>query len=97
MGRRWGEWGRQGSFVECTTRSDERARTTSCNAVFGIVDRWRTSFSACVSISEVVVVVWTSDAAVAVVSGVVLAGVAAVVGGDVAFALGCSRREVGGQ
>jgi hypothetical protein len=54
-------------------------------------------FSACVSISEVVVVVWASDAAVVVVSGVVLAGVAAVVGGDVAFAMGCSIREVGVQ
>jgi hypothetical protein len=37
----------QSSFVECTTRSDERARTASCNVVFGVVDRRRTSFTAC--------------------------------------------------
>jgi hypothetical protein len=97
LDRRCGEWGRQGSFVECTTRSDERVRTASYSSVSWAVHSLRTSFPACLSIPGVSVVVWVLDVAVVVVSEVVMAGVAAVVGGDVAFALGCSRREVGGQ
>jgi hypothetical protein len=53
--------------------------------------------SAWVTVSEGLDVVWVLAVAQTVVPGVVLAGVAAVVGGDVAFAMGCSRREVGGQ
>jgi hypothetical protein len=46
-GRRWRWWGWHSCSVECTTRSDERVRTTSCDAVFGAVDRRRTSFTVC--------------------------------------------------
>jgi hypothetical protein len=95
LGLRLAFWGEESRFVECTTRSDERVRTTSYIAVCRAVDRRRTSFTASVLITEVAVVVWASDMAVVVVSGVGLAGVAAVIGGDVAFARagsGCERR-----
>jgi hypothetical protein len=37
--RRWRRWGWQSCSVECTTRSDERVRTTSCNGVSWVVHR----------------------------------------------------------
>jgi hypothetical protein len=86
----------QSSFVECTTRSDERARTTLCNAVFGVVDRRRTSFTACLSISEVLVSVWVLAVALVVVSRGFVAGVATVAGCDVAVAVGGSKCRTGG-
>jgi hypothetical protein len=90
LDRRCGRWGRQGCFVECTTRSDERVRTASYSSVSWAVHSLRTSFPACLSIPGVSVVVCVLDVAVVVVSEVVVAGVAAVVGGDVAVATGGS-------
>jgi hypothetical protein len=76
--------------------SDERVHTTSCNAIFGVVDRWRTSFSAGILISEVPVSVWASNTAVVVILGLSAAAEAAVVGCDVAVTMGGSGCKTGG-
>jgi hypothetical protein len=63
MSRHWCSWDGQSSFIECTTRSDERIRTTSHNAVFRAVDWRRTSFGAWWVFSDVVAVIWVLDSA----------------------------------
>ena len=45
-GRCWGSWGWQSCSVECATRSDEHARTTSRNSVSWAVNRLCTLFTA---------------------------------------------------
>jgi hypothetical protein len=97
LGLRLAFWGEESRFVGCTTRSDERACTTSYNAVSRAVDHWRTSFTACLSTSEVLVFVWVLAVALVVVSRGVAAGVATVVGCDVAAALEASGSERRGR
>jgi hypothetical protein len=65
-------------------RSDKHVFSSSCNSVVWAADRRSTSFTGCLAVSEVVEAVWVLDVAQVVVSGVVVAGVVAVVGGDVA-------------
>ena len=93
IARRLGFWGRQSRSVECPTRSDEHARTTSCNGISWAVNSVGASFTACWGVPAVVVVVRVLDAAVVVVFGPVAAGFAAIVGCDAAAATGGSGRK----
>jgi hypothetical protein len=92
VGRRRSWWGCLGGFVEYTTRSEERVRTTSRNGVCWAVDGVCTSFTAQLVISKAVVVVWVLDVAQVVLLEVVATGFAAVVNHDVVCnggVLGC--------
>ena len=81
LGLRWGRWS---SSVEGTTRSGERVRTTSRTSVFWAVGCSSTSSAASLAVSEVGGAVWVLAVVQIDVLGVVTAGLAAVVGGDVA-------------
>ena len=96
LDRRWGRWGWQGCSVECTTRSDERVRTTSHNGVSWAVDRRCGLPGACVAVFEVATAVWVLDGVLVVVFRPFAAGVAVVVGSDVAVVTGGSGCGTGG-
>jgi hypothetical protein len=93
LGLRLKFWGERVRFVEQTTRSNKRVCTSSCNSVCWATDRRGTLVTAWLAVSEVVRADWVLTAALAVISKVVVAGVAAAVGGDVAVVQGCSRHE----
>jgi hypothetical protein len=84
-----------GCSVECTTCSSEHVHTTLCSSVFWAIDGLCMLFTARLSIPKVLVVVWVPDITLVIVSEVVVAGVVAIVGSDIAVAMGCSRCEVG--
>ena len=87
---RLGFWGWQGRFLEQTTRSNERVSSSSCNSVSRAVDLHHGLVHVWTAASEVSEVVWVLDEALAVVSEGAMAGIAAVVGSDVAVATGGS-------
>jgi hypothetical protein len=90
---RWRSWGWHSSFIKCTMHSDEHIRTTSHRAVCSAVNGLPASFAASLSVSRVVVVVWVLDAALLIISGVVVAGNVGVGGCDVVIARGGSGCE----
>jgi hypothetical protein len=93
---RSGFWGWPGSSVEQTTRSDERLFSQSHNCVCRAADCRCGLLHVWAAASEVSEVVWVLDKALAVVSEVVVADIAAVVGSNVAVATGGSGCETRG-
>jgi hypothetical protein len=75
-----------GGFVEYTTHSEERIRTTSCNGVSRAVDGLCVSFTASFMVSGGSVFIWVLDTALGAVFGVVIAQFVVDVGGDMAMA-----------
>jgi hypothetical protein len=86
-------WGEQVHFIEQTTHANEHICTSLCNSVCWVTDRCGMLVTAWLAVSEVVRADWVLTAALAVISKVVVAGVAAAVGGDVVVVQGCSRHE----
>jgi hypothetical protein len=106
----WGELGRLGGFlgrrlefpgVQCrstewTTCFDEHTCSSSCNIAAWVVDHSCMLFRTWQSVHRVVAVVCVLDETRVVVSRVVAADNVAVVGSDVAVAVGGSERETRG-
>jgi hypothetical protein len=67
--------GEESHFVECTMRSDEHVRTTSCNAVSRAVDCHRTFVMAGLTVLVGSVAIWVLAVAQIDVSELVAAGV----------------------
>jgi hypothetical protein len=94
-----GRWGLQGSSVEQTTRFDERSCSSSRESVSSAVDSPCTSVTTSLTVSGVSAAIWILDDALVVVFRVVAVVFVAVVGGDVAVAMGgsgCETRGCGG-
>jgi hypothetical protein len=86
-----------GGFVEYTTRSEERVRTTSRNGVSLVAHHCCGLSGAWVVASEVAVAVWVLVVAQVVVFRPFASGVVAVVDGDVAVAVGGPGSETSGH
>jgi hypothetical protein len=83
LDRHLGQWGWQSSFIEQQTCSNEHIHTWLRSTVCWAVDNFRASFTALLAVSGVSAGVWVPDEAQVVISEVV-AGVATIVGSDVA-------------
>jgi hypothetical protein len=96
LDQRWGWWGWQSGSVKYTTCFDEHVCSSLRNSIVWAVDCLNTSFTASLTASRVPVSVWVLDVTQIVVLGVSAAGVAAIVGCDIAMAVGGSECEMRG-